>query len=136
MFVSFNIVKGKNRAVAGRQLGNSFIERYAIHNRHRIGVFGAFNDLYGRFTVVGSLLHLDAPFAEMHQDLIDSQAMQPGRESRLTTKASNFSKKLDEDLLRQVFGFRNVAGHSQAEGIYPAIMSLVELLESGHVALS
>ncbi|MDQ1636663.1 MAG: hypothetical protein QOF62_2 [Pyrinomonadaceae bacterium] len=136
MFVSFNIVKGKNRAVAGRQLGNSFIERYAVHDRHRIWVFGAFDDLYWRFTVVRCLFHLDAAFAEMHQDLIDGQTMQPGGKGRLTTKASNFSKELDEDLLCQVFGFRNVAGHSQAEGVNPAIMPLVELLESGHVALS
>src|SRR6266849_11112098 len=62
--------------------------------------------------------------------------MQPGSKGRLTTKASNFSKELDEDLLCQVFSFRNVAGHSQAEGVNPAIMSLVKLLESGHVALS
>ena len=62
--------------------------------------------------------------------------MQPGSKGRLTTKASNFSKELDEDLLCQVFSFRNVAGHSQAEGVNPAIMPLVKQLESGHVALS
>src|SRR5882762_8492391 len=62
--------------------------------------------------------------------------MQPGSKGRLTTKASNFSKELDEDLLCQVFSFRNVAGHSQAEGINPAIMPLVKLLEGRHVTLS
>ncbi len=71
MFVSFNIVKGKNRAVAGRQLGNSFVERYAIHDRHRIRILGAFDYLYRRFTVVRCLFHLDAALAEVHQDLID-----------------------------------------------------------------
>ncbi len=62
--------------------------------------------------------------------------MQPGGKGRLTTKASNFSKELDEDFLCQVFSFRDVAGHSQAEGVNPAIMPLVELLKSGHIALS
>ncbi len=71
MFVSFNIVKGKNRAVAGRQLGNSFVERYAIHDRHCIRILGAFDYLYRRFTVVRCLFHLDAALAEVHQDLID-----------------------------------------------------------------
>ncbi len=71
MFVSFNIVKGKNRAVAGRQLGNSFIERYAIHDRHCIGVLGTFNYLYRRFAIVCGLFHLDAALAEVHQDLIN-----------------------------------------------------------------
>ena len=135
MFVSLNIVKGKDRAVAGRQLTNSFVERYAIHYRHRIGVFRAFDYLYRRFAIISCLLHLDATFAKVHQDLVDGQPVQPGGKGRLTTKASNFSKELDEDFLCQVFGFRDVAGHSQAEGVNPAIMPLVKLLKSGHVAL-
>jgi hypothetical protein len=136
MFVSFNIVKGKDRAVAGRQLTDCFIERYAIHNWHRIGVLGAFDDLNWRFAVVGRLFHLDAAFAEVHQDLINGQPVQPGGKGRLTTKASNFSKELNEDLLCQVFSLGDVAGHSQAERVDPTIMSLVKLLEGCHVALS
>ena len=62
--------------------------------------------------------------------------MQPGGKSRLATKASNFSKELDENLLSEVFCLRDVAGHSQTERINPAIMSLVKLLKSDHVALS
>lgn len=62
--------------------------------------------------------------------------MQPGGKGRLTTKASNFSKELDEDFLSEVFRLRDIAGHSQTERIDPAIMPLVELLEGCHVALS
>ncbi len=62
--------------------------------------------------------------------------MQPGGKGRLTTKASNFSKELDEDFLSEVFSFRDIAGHSQTERVNPPIMSLVKLLESAHVALS
>jgi len=136
VFVSFNIVKGKDRAVSGRQLSNRFIQGYAIHDRHRIRVFGALNYLYGRFAVIRGLLHLDAAFAKMHQDLIDGQPVQPGGKGRFPTKASNFSKELDEDFLCEVFCFRDVAGHSQTQRINPAIMSLVKLLEGHHVALS
>ena len=71
VFVSFNIVKGKDRAVAGRQLTNCFVERDAIHYRHRIGVFRALNYLYRRFAIISCLFHLDAAFAKVHQDLID-----------------------------------------------------------------
>src|SRR6266850_2159424 len=113
--MSFNIVKGKDRAVAGRQLSNSLIQCYAIHYWHRIGVLGAFNYLYRRFAIIGGLLHLDAAFAEVHQDLIDSQPVQPGGKGRFTTKASNFSKELNEDLLCKVFSLRDIAGHSQTE---------------------
>jgi len=136
VFVSFNIVKGKDRAVSGRQLSNRFIQGYAIHNRHRIRVFGALNYLYRRFAVIRGLLHLDAAFAKVHQDLIDGQPVQPGGKGRLPTKATNFSKELDEDFLCEVFCFRDVAGHSQTQRINPAIMSLVKLLEGHHVALS
>ena len=135
MFVSLNIVKGKDRAVAGRQLGNGFIQRNAIHDRHRIRVFRAFDYLDRRFAIVGRLLHLDAAFAEVHQDLIDGQPVQPGGKGRLTTKASNFSKELNEDFLCEVFSLRDIAGHSQTERVNPAIMSLVKLLEGRHVAL-
>jgi hypothetical protein len=62
--------------------------------------------------------------------------MQPGGKGRLTTKASNFSKELDEDFLSEVFCLRDVAGHSQTEGVNPAIMPLVKLLKGCHVALS
>src|SRR6266542_5574928 len=136
VFVSLNIVKGKDRAVAGRQLTNSFVERYAIHYRHRIGVFRALDYLYRRFAIIRRLLHLDAAFAKVHQDLVDGQPVQPGSKGRLTTKASNFSKELNEDFLCEVFSLRDVAGHSQTQRINPAIMPLVKLLEGCHVALS
>jgi hypothetical protein len=136
VFVSFNIVKGKDRAVAGRQLNNRFIQGYAIHDRHRIGVFRAFDYLYRSFAVVGRLFHLDAAFAEVHQDLVDGQPVQPGGKSGLTSKTSNFSKELDEDLLCKVFRLRDVTGHSQAQRVNPAIMTLVKLLEGSHITLS
>ena len=126
MFVSLNIVQGEDRAVAGRQLTNGLVERNTIHYRHRIGVFRAFDYLYWRFTIISGLLHLDTAFAEMHQDLVDGQPVQPGGKSRLTTKASNFSKELDEDFLSEIFSLRDVAGHPQTERINPAIVPLVK----------
>ena len=135
MFVSLNIVQGEDRTVAGRQLTNGLVKRNAIHYRHCIGVFRAFDYLYRRFTIVRRLLHLHAALAKVHQDLVDGQPVQPGRKRRLTTKASYFSKELNEDFLSEVLGLRNVAGHSQAERVNPAIMPLVKLLEGDHVAL-
>jgi hypothetical protein len=136
VFVSLNIVKGKNRAVAGRQLSNRFIKGYAIHYRHRIGVFSTFDYLYRRFAVIGRLFHLDASFSKVHQDLIDGQPVQPGGKGRFPTEASNFSKELDEDFLCEVFCLRDVAGHPQTERVNPAIMPLVKLLKGSHIALS
>src|SRR5207249_5286099 len=60
--------------------------------------------------------------------------MQPGGKSRLAAKTADFPKKLDEDLLRQVFRFRDISGHAQAERIYAAIVALVKLFEGFHIA--
>ena len=136
VFVPFDVVKGKNRAVTGRQLGNGFIEGNPVNNRHRVGVFRAFDYLNRRFAVLSGLLHPHAAFAEVHQHLIDGQPVQPGSKSRLATKASNFSKELNEDLLCEIFSLRDIPGHSQAERINATIMALVKLLEGSHVALS
>src|SRR5436309_6553826 len=59
--------------------------------------------------------------------------MQPGGKSRLAAKTADFPKKLDEDLLRQVFRFRDISGHAQAERIYAAIVALVKLFEGFHI---
>ena len=133
--MSLNIVQGEDRAVSGRQLPNSLIKRNAINYRHCVGIFGALDYLYRRFAIVRGLLHLDATLAKVHQDLVHSQPVQPGSESRLTTKASYFAKELNEDFLSEVFSLRDIAGHPQTERINPAVMPLVKLLEGGHVAL-
>jgi hypothetical protein len=62
--------------------------------------------------------------------------VQTGGKGRLTTKASNFSKELNEDFLSEVFSLRDIARHSQTQRINPAIMPLVKLLEGCHIALS
>lgn len=134
--MSLNIVQGEDRAVPGRQLTNGFVERYAIHYRHRIWVFRALDYLNRRFAIVRRLLHLDAAFAKVHQDLIDRQPVQPGGERRFTAKAANFSKELNEDFLSEVFSLRDVAGHPQTERINATIMPLVKFLKRRHVAMS
>jgi len=114
MLVAFDVVQGEDRAIAGRQLCDRFVEGDTVDNRHRVRVFRPFHDLNGRLTVFGRLFHPHAALAEMHQDLVDGKTMQPCRESRLAAKASYFSKELYEDLLREVFGLRYVLSHPEA----------------------
>jgi len=135
VFVTLDVVKGKYRAVTGRQLCYRFVQSYAVDYRHSIRVFSAFNDLDRRFTVVCRLFHLDAALAKMHQDLVDGQSVQPRRKGGFPAKAANFSKELNEDFLCEVFCLRDIAGHAQAQGVNPTIMPLVKLLKGHHVAL-
>ena len=131
----FDIVKRKNRPITGRQLSDSLIERYAVNYGHGIGVFSPFHYLRRRFAVFSRLLHAHATFAKMHEHLIDGEPVQPGSKSGFTPETTDFSKELDEDLLCEIFGLRDIAGHSQAERVDAAIMTLVKLFESSHIAL-
>src|ERR1044071_5698 len=134
MLVSFYIVQREDRAVAGRQLRYRFIKGDAVNDRHGVRVLRSLDDLHGGFAILGRLLHLHPALAKVHQDLIDRQAMQPRRKSRLATKAAYFAKELDEDLLREVFGLRDVLRHAKAERINATVMTLVKLLEGLHIA--
>jgi len=44
----------------------------------------------------------------MHQHHIDRQPMQPGGKGRITAKARNLAVQLQESLLGEVFGFREI----------------------------
>jgi hypothetical protein len=70
----------------------------------------------------------------MHQYLIDRQAMEPGGKGRFPSKTTDFTKELDEDFLREVFGFRGILCHAKTEGIDSSVMALVEQLERGDVS--
>src|SRR5436190_4559785 len=136
MLVPLDVVKGENRAITGRQLPYSLIERNAIHNRHGVRVFRPLDDLDGYLALFGRLLEPHAALPKMHEHLIDRQAMQPGRKRRFATEAAYLPEELDKDFLRQVLGFSNVLRHAQTQRIYAAIMTLVKLLEGRPVALS
>ncbi len=70
----------------------------------------------------------------MHQNLVDRQAVQPRRERRFAAEASDFAEELDEDFLGEVFRFRRVRGHAQAQGIDAAVVAFVKLLKRRHVS--
>lgn len=133
MFVPFDVVKGEDCAVPGWQLHDSLIKSDPIDYGHRIRILGALDDLNRGFAVFGRLFHPHSAFAKVHQHLIDRQPMEPGGKGRLATKTSNFSKELYENLLSEVFGLRDISGHSQTEGIDPAVVALVQLLEGVHI---
>ena len=130
----FDIMKGENHFIPRRQLDNSPVQRDPINHRHGVWVLRAFDNLDWRLAVLGRLLHSHATLAKVHQDLVDSQPVQPGRECRLAAKAANLSKELNEDLLSEVFGLRNIPRHTQTEGVNPPVVALVKLLEGNHVA--
>src|ERR1700752_3529163 len=135
MFMAFNVMERKNCSITRRQLRDCFVQRDPVNNRHRIGVFGTFYYLNRCFAIFSCLFQTHSPLAEVHQHLIHRQPVQPGSKSRFAPETTNFSKELDENLLSEVFGFRNIPGHSQAEGILATIEALIKILESPHFSV-
>ena len=80
------------------------------------------------------LLHPHSPSPEVHQDLIDGQAVKPGRESRLASETTDLAVELDEDLLGEVFGLGRVGSHPQAERVDSSAVARVQLFEGRRVA--
>ena len=75
------------------------------------------------------LLQLHTPFAEVHQDLIYGQTVEPGRKRRVAAKATNLAEQLNKGFLREVFGLGNVVSHPQTDRIDATIVSPIKLFE-------
>src|ERR1051325_2377076 len=73
VFVPLDVVERKHRPVPGRKLSNRLIQRDAVDDRHRVGVFRPFYYLRWCFAVLSRLLHAHTAFAEMHEHLIDCE---------------------------------------------------------------
>jgi hypothetical protein len=139
MLETFDVVKDEDHAVAGGKQGDGALERDAVDRTREHGVAGAEVAL-GRvfFGGVDGLFErdeLEALFAEVHEDEVDGEAVEPGGESGLAAEAAEFAEEVEEGFLGHIFGFGDVAEHAEAEGVDAAFMQGVELGESIGVAV-
>ncbi|HEV3468838.1 MAG TPA: MFS transporter [Pyrinomonadaceae bacterium] len=124
----------KRRAAGGRELGDGAVERDAVNDRHPRRVLRALDDLLRHLAVLGRVFEPHAPLPEVHQDLVDGEAVQPGRERRVAAEHPGLAQELDEDLLREVFGLGLVLHHAQAQAVDAPVVLPVELLVGRRVA--
>ena len=78
---------------------------------------------------------VEALLAQVHEDQVDGEAMQPGGEGGLAAEAADLAEEMEEGLLGHVFGFRDVAEHAQAERVDAALVQGVELGEGFGIAV-
>src|SRR5919199_462767 len=83
-----------------------------------------------RAAVLQRLLPARPALAEPHQDLVNREAVQPGREQRLAAERADLAVQEDEDVLRDVFGLGDVLRHAQAEAVDEAVVEAGKLLPS------
>ncbi len=69
------------------------------------------------------------PRPNADKDVIDGEAMEPGRESRLAPVGGDGAPELDEDLLRQLVGPVDVSGHANAQGVDAPDVLAIQPLE-------
>ena len=128
---AFDVVEDEDHAVAGGKQGDGAFERDAVDRTREHGVAGAEVAL-GRvfFGGVDGLFErdeLEALLAQVHEDEVDGEAVQPGGEGALAAEAAELAEEVEEGFLGHVFGFGDVAEHAQAEGIDAALVERVEL---------
>jgi len=131
---SFHVVEDKDCAVPRGKLSDRLVERNAIHEA---GTFtgGEEQVLHlSNLPLFRRLFETDALLAEVHQDVIDGQPVQPRGEGGLTAEASYLAKELNKDILGQIFRFRRVGDHAEAEAVDPSVVSLIEQFKGPHIA--
>src|SRR5215470_11814924 len=103
VFKSFDVMEDEYCPVSRRQFRDGLVQRDAVDKARTLsGGLEKILDL-ADLTLFGRLLETNSAFAEVHQDVVDRETMQPRGESGFAAEATDLSKELDEDLLRQVF---------------------------------
>ena len=138
MLETFDIVQDEDHAVAGREGGDGSLEGDAVDGAGELGVAGAEvalgSVLFGGVDGLFEGDELEALLAEVHEDEVDGEAMEPGGEGRLTAEAADLAEEMEEGLLGHVFGLGDVAEHAEAEGVDAAFVEGVELGEGFGIA--
>ena len=138
MLETFDVVQDEDHAVPGREGGYGSLEGDAVDGAGELGVAGAEVSLGSVvFRGVDGLFEgdeLEALFAQVHEDKVDGEAVEPGGEGGLSAEAADLAEEMEEGLLGHVFGFGDVAEHAEAEGVNAALVEGVELGEGFGVA--
>lgn len=65
--------------------------------------------------------------AEMHEDAVDGEAMEPGGEGGLSTEEAELAMELEEDFLGEIFCQGEVLDHAHADGEDSLLVEVIEL---------
>lgn len=130
MFVTLYVVQQKYALVTLRKQCHGVLQRDPVDHLHSVRICGTGDRLLRHLAVFGHFFVLYAAAAEMHQDLIDGQPMEPRRKCGIAAETAYFTEKLYENFLRQVFSLSLAVGHSKAEGVGAPMIALIDKLES------
>jgi len=72
--------------------------------------------------------------AQLHEDSVDGETVQPGTKGAVATKERQFFPRSDEGLLGQFFGARGVGRHAQAKNVDATDVSAIKPRKGGRFA--
>ena len=131
MLETFDVVKDKDHAVAGGQGGDGTFQRHAVDRAGQHGVAAAEVAFWRVFLGWADGLferdQVQTLLAQVHQDEIDRQAVQPGGEGALAAEAADLTEQVEEGLLGHVFRLGDIAEHAQTEGVDAALVQGIKL---------
>ncbi len=119
--VALHVMQEEDNAVTRRQLGDGSLQLHAVDRSdqrrvRRPQVWERASAFVPRPGVFIQRVLREPPLAHMHQDHIEDYTVEPGREGGFTAKRIDFSKHLQEGLLREIFGFLAASAHTKAQG--------------------
>jgi len=128
---AFDVVKDEDHAVAGGERGDGALKSYAVDGAGE-GEIAAAEVALGRVLLRGvdGLFEGDEVktlFAEVHEDKIDGEAMEPGGEGGFAAEAADLAEEVEEGVLGHVLCLGYVAEHAETEGVDAALVEGVEL---------
>ena len=133
--LTLDIVQQKNRSVPGRKFSQGPVKRDTIYRTLQIQVFdwariqdaGVSLRLVRSAGVQGNGLYVCR--AQAHEDNIDRQPIQPGRQGRISPEGREAKEALQEGLLGAIFRFGLLARDAKAKRIHSALVGFIEPCE-------
>ena len=69
-------------------------------------------------------------FAQVHENDVDRETMQPGGKRGVAAKGCDFAIELEKGVLGKILGLLNISGHAETEGVDTPFMQAVQSFEA------
>src|SRR3982751_481053 len=134
--VAEDVVEHEDAPRAGRQRGDGALEVYRLLHVDdaRVACIERRRWLVTRGLATADAGGATAVAANLHEERVDGDAMEPGRERRIAAKGPDTSPCVDKDVLGELGGVALVGGKSQRERVDTAHVGSIECLERADVA--
>jgi len=138
MFVAFHFMQNEDLAAAFWQFLDGAIEIDPVHDADEVQIISANIARHKRRLHLYWLIERNLPqlaLAKLHQDCVDRNPIKPGGKTGVSAEGTQLAEDLDESVLRQIFSFDHLPGHTRTQGVDPSFVQIEEGRERFIVSL-